>query len=76
MYQSLEFALRKHAEVDVMVNFASFRSAYETSLEALGHPQLSVIAIIAEGVPERQSRQLLLEASCREHHRRSVPGKH
>ncbi|KAF8273728.1 citrate synthase-like protein [Lactarius quietus] len=44
VYTSVEDAVKKHSEVDVVVNFASSRSA---------------IAIIAEGVPERHTREIL-----------------
>ena len=52
-------ATSKHKEADVMVNFASFRSAYETSKEALETKTIRTVAIIAEGVPERRARQLV-----------------
>ena len=35
MYRTLKEATKKHKDADVMVNFASFRSAYETTKEAL-----------------------------------------
>ncbi|TRM59576.1 citrate synthase-like protein [Schizophyllum amplum] len=44
VYTSVEEAVQKHADVDVVVNFASSRSA---------------IALIAEGVPERHAREIL-----------------
>jgi ATP citrate (pro-S)-lyase len=62
-YQSLENAFKKHPEATVMVTFASLRSVYETVLEALNFPQLQVIAIIAEGVPENQTRKLIRVAN-------------
>lgn len=52
-------AFATHPEASVLVTFASLRSVYETVLEALEFPQLRVIAIIAEGVPENQTRKLL-----------------
>ena len=52
-------ALDKFKDVSVMVNFASFRSAYPSTMKALEfHKQLKMIAIIAEGVPERLTRKL------------------
>uniref|UniRef100_A0A7E4VQE2 ATP-citrate synthase n=1 Tax=Panagrellus redivivus TaxID=6233 RepID=A0A7E4VQE2_PANRE len=62
-YKSLANAFEKHPEVSVMVTFASLRSVYETVLEALNFPQLRVIAIIAEGVPENQTRRLIKVAN-------------
>ncbi len=62
IYKSLEFAAKKHPKADVLINFASFRSAYETSLEALNSKTIRTIVIIAEGVPERQARLLIRTA--------------
>ncbi len=62
IYFSLSQALERFPEVDVMVNFASFRSAYSSTVEALSYPQIRTIAIIAEGVPERRTRMLIREA--------------
>merc|ERR1719271_748273 len=46
-----------------MVNFASFRSVYESTMEALAvSNQIKTIAIIAEGVPERQTRAIIKKA--------------
>ncbi|MFX0046966.1 MAG: citrate/2-methylcitrate synthase [Candidatus Hermodarchaeota archaeon] len=59
VYKTLEMALKKHPSADVMINFASFRSAYDTSKEALEADTIRVVVIIAEGVPERQSRHLI-----------------
>lgn len=44
-------AMTRHPEVDVMINFASFRSVYSSVSETLEFPQIKTIAIIAEGVP-------------------------
>ncbi|NHJ21742.1 MAG: ATP citrate synthase [Candidatus Lokiarchaeota archaeon] len=59
IYKTLQMAVKKHPSADVMINFASFRSAYDTSKEALETDTIRVVVIIAEGVPERQSRILL-----------------
>jgi len=57
VYTSLEESLKKHPEVDVLINFSSFRSAYSTTMEALHYSkQIRTIAIIAEGIPEYQTR--------------------
>lgn len=60
--QNVEDALAKCPDVSMMVNFASFRSVFSSTMEALRHPQLRSIALIAEGVPERQTRSLIKEA--------------
>lgn len=47
---------------DVFINFASQRSAFESSMEALAQPTIRVVAIIAEGVPESQTKRLIAAA--------------
>ncbi|KAH9939191.1 citrate synthase-like protein [Amylocystis lapponica] len=59
VYTSVEEAVKKHADVDVVVNFASSRSVYSSTLEILTFPQIKSIALIAEGVPERHAREIL-----------------
>ena len=62
MYRTIPEAVAAHPSVDVMVNFASFRSAFETSMEALASPGIKTVAIIAEGVPERMARLMAATA--------------
>jgi len=45
--------MAKHSDVDTIVNFASSRSVYTSTMELMEYPQIKSIAIIAEGVPER-----------------------
>lgn len=59
VYTSLKEATVKHPDVDVVVNFASSRSVYSSTLECLEHAQIRAIALIAEGVPERHAREIL-----------------
>jgi ATP citrate (pro-S)-lyase len=47
--------MAKHSDVDTVVNFASSRSVYSSTMELMEFPQIRSIAIIAEGVPERVS---------------------
>ena len=65
VYKTLSLAMKKHPNVDVMINFASFRSAYDTSMVALESDTIRVVVIIAEGVPEMQSRLLIKVADQR-----------
>jgi len=58
IYKTLKEASEKHTDVDVLVNFASLRSAYDVTLEAIKIDQLRTIAIIAEGIPENMTRTL------------------
>jgi succinyl-CoA synthetase alpha subunit len=55
VYQSTDKAVAKHEDVDTVVNFASSRSVYQSTMELMEYPQIRTIAIIAEGVPERVS---------------------
>ena len=58
MYRTIKEAVERHPGADVMVNFASFRSAYAISKEALETDRIRTVAIIAEGVPETRAREL------------------
>jgi ATP citrate (pro-S)-lyase len=64
MYKTVDKAAKKHPNVDVMINFASFRSAAPSTEEALAIPQLRTIVIIAEGVPERRMKLLTAKAKA------------
>lgn len=59
MCTSIAEATQKFPDVDTVVNFASFRSVYESTMDLLACPNIKTIAIIAEGVPERRARQIL-----------------
>lgn len=59
VYTSMKEAVAKCPDADVVVNFASSRSVYQSTLEALEFPQIKAIALIAEGVPERHAREIL-----------------
>lgn len=66
VFTSLKEAIEKFPEVDVVVNFASCRSVFDSTREIFAFSeQIKTIAIIAEGVPERRARQLLHEAEAR-----------
>ena len=39
-YKSMAAAMAKHGDVSVFVSFASMRSVFETTLEALQYPQV------------------------------------
>ncbi|MGA2680251.1 MAG: citrate/2-methylcitrate synthase [Candidatus Bathyarchaeia archaeon] len=64
MYKTIEKAAQMHPKVDVMINFASFRSAAPSTEEALAIPQIRTIVIIAEGVPERRMKLLTAKAKA------------
>ncbi|KAA8650944.1 hypothetical protein EYZ11_003184 [Aspergillus tanneri] len=62
VYQDVSKAMAKHPDVDTVVNFASSRSVYSSTMELMQCPQIKSIAIIAEGVPERRAREILVTA--------------
>merc|ERR1712232_553 len=63
VFKTVKEAVTAHPDISVMVNFASFRSAYEATCEAFEcADNIKTIAIIAEGVPERQTRKLIKRA--------------
>ena len=59
IYDSLNEAAEKHPTAEVLINFASFRSAYSSSKEALGIASIKCLVIVAEGIPERQAKELI-----------------
>ncbi|KAL9916593.1 ATP-citrate synthase isoform 2-T7 [Glossina fuscipes fuscipes] len=63
VYKNMSDAVTRHKEVDVMVNFASLRSAYESTMEVLDFPQIRTVAIIAEGIPENMTRKMIVAAN-------------
>ncbi|XP_043786013.1 ATP-citrate synthase [Apis laboriosa] len=62
VYKQMRDAMTKHTDADVMVTFASLRSAYDSAVETMQFPQIRTIAIIAEGIPENMTRKLILMA--------------
>lgn len=59
IYGSIEEASEKHHDSDVLINFASFRSAYDSSKKALENERIKTVVIIAEGIPENQIKDLI-----------------
>ncbi len=64
VYNTLSDAAKYHPNATVMVNFASYRSAFETTVQALDISTIELIAVIAEGIPERKER--IMEALAKE----------
>merc|ERR1711933_110152 len=63
VYTTVKAAVDANPNISVMVNFASFRSVYDSTMEALALPEkIKTVAIIAEGVPEQQTRALICAA--------------
>lgn len=40
VYKKMEDAMTKHRDADVLVNFASLRSGYESTMETMNYPQV------------------------------------
>merc|ERR1719376_1499745 len=67
IYKTVKEAVAKHPEADVMVNFASLRSAYDVTIDALNYPDnIKTVAIIAEGIPENMTRHLIKTAKAKQ----------
>jgi ATP citrate (pro-S)-lyase len=62
VYGSVVEACSDHAGASVFINFASFRSAAASAMEALEQPSIQVVVIIAEGIPEMDSRRMIARA--------------
>jgi ATP citrate (pro-S)-lyase len=59
VYADVAKACATHPNVDFVINFSSCRSVWESCREIMDRcPQIRVIAVIAEGVPERYAKML------------------
>jgi ATP-citrate lyase alpha-subunit len=65
VYRSTAEAKEAHSNADVLLNFASFRTAYDVTTEAVNMGGFRVIMITAEGIPERLSRKMIAEARAK-----------
>ncbi|CAK9869623.1 unnamed protein product, partial [Sphagnum jensenii] len=62
VHGSIASACKHHPTADVFINFASFRSAFASTMDALKQPTIRVVAVIAEGVPEADAKKLIAYA--------------
>ncbi len=58
LYKNTKDAKEAQPQADVLLNFASFRTAYEVTMEALEIGGFSSMMITAEGIPERLARKM------------------
>lgn len=58
LYKTTADAKKAHPNADVLLNFASFRTAYDVTMEALSLGGFRVMMITAEGIPERLARKM------------------
>ncbi|MGB5506491.1 MAG: citrate/2-methylcitrate synthase [Sulfurovum sp.] len=56
LYKTTAEAKAAHPEAESLLNFASFRTAYDVTMEALNIGGFKSIMITAEGIPERLAR--------------------
>lgn len=68
VYKSVADAINKHPGASCLINFASLRSAKESTDEALRCPQIKTVAIIAEGIPENITRKMIKAAKAKNVH--------
>ncbi len=59
LYKSTPDAVKEQPQADVLLNFASFRTAYNVVMEAIAiEGQFKSIMVTAEGIPERLARKM------------------
>jgi len=58
LYKTTAEAKAAQPQADVLLNFASFRTAYDVTMEALDMGGFRVMMITAEGIPERLARKM------------------
>lgn len=62
LYKNTQEAAAACPNADVLLNFASFRTAYDVTMEAIHLGQFKTIMVTAEGIPERLARKMNYEA--------------
>jgi ATP-citrate lyase alpha-subunit len=55
-FKNTKEASKAFPNADVLLNFASFRTAYDVSMEAIAIGNFKTIMVTAEGIPERLAR--------------------
>ncbi len=58
LYKNTRDAKEEQPQADVLLNFGSFRTAYDVTMEALDIGGFSSIMVTAEGIPERLARKM------------------
>jgi ATP-citrate lyase alpha-subunit len=58
VFQTLQCARDSFGEADVLVNFGSFRRAYDVTMKAIEIGGFKTIMVTAEGIPERLARRM------------------
>ncbi|MBD3807544.1 MAG: ATP citrate synthase [Epsilonproteobacteria bacterium] len=58
LYKTTAEAKKVYPNADVLLNFGSFRTAYDVTMDALNMGGFKTIMITAEGIPERLARKM------------------
>lgn len=58
LFRTTTDAAHAFPQADVLLNFASFRSAYDVTMEGIELGQFKTIMVTAEGIPERMARKM------------------
>jgi succinyl-CoA synthetase alpha subunit/citrate synthase len=59
VFKTLEEAVLYDPKADVLINFASIRSSFESTKSALESKTIRTVVLVAEGIPENQTRELI-----------------
>lgn len=62
LFKNTAEAAKAFPKADVLLNFASFRTAYDVTMEAIELKQFKTIMVTAEGIPERLARKMNVTA--------------
>jgi ATP citrate (pro-S)-lyase len=47
VYKNMSDAMKKHPEVDVLISFASLRSAFDSTMETMQYPQVGSASMLS-----------------------------
>jgi len=59
IFENLEDAYECCESIDTVINYQSFRSAFTGCFDAINHPKIKTVVIVAEGIAERDARSLI-----------------
>ncbi len=62
LYKNTALAKKAQPQADILLNFGSFRTAYDVTMEAVDLGGFNTIMITAEGIPERLARGMIAYA--------------
>ncbi len=65
LFKNTVEAAKAFPKADVLLNFASFRTAYDVTMEAIELKQFKTIMVTAEGIPERLARRMNVTARAK-----------